>query len=1112
MRKRLVGLSNGIGCLLIATAILATVSCKSPLDVPDLGYVTVDFSTGEGSSRAAGVLPADVKSVVISVKADDMDTQTVTLTAPALTATLDIPAGAARQFEVIAKNADGVPLYQGKQTMDIDAGAEHALSVTMRTLYKLLYDPDGATSGTVPGTLYRAATDVVTVAPNSGLLVNTGFTFGGWYTQIGGVNTTYVAGANLTMPAGDVVLFAKWDPLSSAKDITAFNFAVPAVAGVITGTSIAVTVPFGTDVTSLSPVVTHTGAGISPALDSAINFTSPVAFIIAAADSTTKTYTVTVTIAPNTAKDITAFGIIAPFTAGIISGTAISVGVPAGTNPSALIATFTAPGASVTIGATPQVSGTTSNDFTGPVLYTVTAADASTQVYTVTLTVAPSTDSTLSSLVVNSLPIAPTFIPSTTIYTASATSSFPTISVTPTKAQAGATIEAKINSGGYVPVTSGTATGTMMLDNAAGINIVQVRVTAQDGITTATYTVTISKTVSVTVNSSANGSVTADAVPGGTQERTPGTIVALVATPAIGHSFQNWTGDGIVANPTSASTSLTVSTLGTTTTANFIPGVYPVNFDANLGTGSLMSPLNIAFGNIATLTPNTYIRTGFTFDGWGTAAGGPVVYTDGDASFMMNTEGATLYAQWSPTIYTVSFDPNGGTGSITPQPMASGSTAPLSSASPFIRTGGWFFEGWATSPVGAVIYPNMSSYTMGVGNVTLYAQWTTTVTYDSDGGLPATSFDSVLTPATTVASLPAAPSKAGYYISGWYTAVSGGGTVFNASTPVTGSITVYACWKPYVYAVNNANPGGIWRSIGFGANWSQVSSVPNMSAIASSNDGTRLVAVAGQAGAITGGIYTSSDSGTTWALQSSAGVHVWLDVASSASGQYLVAAPYDSSFMLWTSNNYGITWVSHVTGTLGVGGRFWTQVVSSADGSRLAAVNGGDTTAYTSVFTSTDYGVTWTKNGNRFGALASSADGMRLIQGGGEATATPLQVSTDGGMTWGATSSPNLFWTAVAMSDDGMKVVASAYGNATAGTGDYLYTSTDGGLTWTARATDAFRRWSNVVSSSDGTVLSAVVDFGVGNYVWTSIDSGVTWVQQTTSGARQWTGAAMTRN
>ena len=60
--------------------------------------------------------------------------------------------------------------------------------------------------------------------------------------------------------------------------------------------------------------------------------------------------------------------------------------VPFGTDVTQLVATFTTTGASVKVGSTVQVSGTTANDFTSPVTYTVTAADASTQAYVVTVT------------------------------------------------------------------------------------------------------------------------------------------------------------------------------------------------------------------------------------------------------------------------------------------------------------------------------------------------------------------------------------------------------------------------------------------------------------------------------------------------------------------------------------------------------------------------------------------------------------------------------------------------------------------------------------------------------------------------------------------------------
>ncbi len=65
--------------------------------------------------------------------------------------------------------------------------------------------------------------------------------------------------------------------------------------------------------------------------------------------------------------------------------------MPFGTSVTALVATYTTTGANVAVGATPQISGTTANDFTSSVSYTVTAADGTAVDYTVTVTITPAT-------------------------------------------------------------------------------------------------------------------------------------------------------------------------------------------------------------------------------------------------------------------------------------------------------------------------------------------------------------------------------------------------------------------------------------------------------------------------------------------------------------------------------------------------------------------------------------------------------------------------------------------------------------------------------------------------------------------------------------------------
>ena len=185
---------------------------------------------------------------------------------------------------------------------------------------------------------------------------------------------------------------------SSSKAITVFSFTTPAATGTINenAKTIDVNVPYGTNVTALVATFITTGASVNigPTAQvsgaTANDFTNPVTYTVAAADGSTTSYVVTVSIVPSSAKAITAFSLLG--VSGVVNEPAktISVSLPYGTNVTTLAATFTITGASVKVGSIVQVSGTTANDFTSPVTYTVTAADSTTATYTVTVAVAAS--------------------------------------------------------------------------------------------------------------------------------------------------------------------------------------------------------------------------------------------------------------------------------------------------------------------------------------------------------------------------------------------------------------------------------------------------------------------------------------------------------------------------------------------------------------------------------------------------------------------------------------------------------------------------------------------------------------------------------------------------
>ncbi|QXP54743.1 PKD domain-containing protein [Cellulophaga sp. HaHa_2_95] len=90
------------------------------------------------------------------------------------------------------------------------------------------------------------------------------------------------------------VSFEVVNELSTEKEIT--SFIVNGVEGTIVGTDITIELPEGTDLTTLSPVIIHNGASISPESETSQDFTNPVIYTVTAQDQTIQSYTVNVTV------------------------------------------------------------------------------------------------------------------------------------------------------------------------------------------------------------------------------------------------------------------------------------------------------------------------------------------------------------------------------------------------------------------------------------------------------------------------------------------------------------------------------------------------------------------------------------------------------------------------------------------------------------------------------------------------------------------------------------------------------------------------------------------------------------------------------------------------
>ena len=145
---------------------------------------------------------------------------------------------------------------------------------------------------------------------------------------------------------------------------------------------------------------------------------------------------------------------------------------------------------------------------------------------------------------------------------------------------------------------------------------------------------------------------------------------------------------------------------------------YTVSYNANGGSGAPGKQTKW-YGTTLTLSSGKPTRTGYTFKGWATSSSGNVAYASG-ASYTANAA-VTLYAVWQINTYTVSYNPNGGSGAPGKQTKTYGATLTLSSTKP-TRTN-YTFKGWGTSANSTTVaYAAGSSYTVNA-SITLYAIW-----------------------------------------------------------------------------------------------------------------------------------------------------------------------------------------------------------------------------------------------------------------------------------------------------------------------------------------------------------------------------------------------------
>jgi uncharacterized repeat protein (TIGR02543 family) len=353
---------------------------------------------------------------------------------------------------------------------------------------------------------------------------------------------------------------------------------------------------------------------------------------------------------------------------------------------------------------------------------------------------------------------------------------------------------------------------------------------------------------------------------------------------------------------------------------------HTVTFNANGGAGTMTAQTT----NIPTaLTANTFAWAGHTFVGWNTASDGSGIDYNNGAVYDF-TASITLFAQWTtlPT-YTVTFDNNGGTGTMLDQTNYAPAALTLNT---FTQTG-YTFTGWNTIALGGgTAYADGATYPFSA-DVTLYAQWSLNsynVTFNAQGGAPTPSVQSVAFGGLVVA--PADPIKTGYTFNGWFDAASGGAQWdFATDTMPASAITLYAQWTVNNYSVSFDAQGG--------------APIPADQSVAFGGFVTEPAAPA-KTGYTFNGWYTASTGGTLWNFVSGT-----------------MGAADMTLFAQWSVNSYNVTFDAQ-------GGAPTPGVQSVAFGGLVTAPTAPAKTGYTfnGWYTASTGGTQWNFASNTMGA------------------------------------------------------------------------------------------------------------------------------------------------
>jgi PKD repeat protein len=417
--------------------------------------------------------------------------------------------------------------------------------------------------------------------------------------------------------------------------------------------------------------------------------------VVTAQSGTTKTYTITVTRTAastnnNLSNLVPSTGALSPsFAQATI---AYTMTVPFATASMTVTPTVADSFSTVTVNTVAVTSGSPSGSIalavgSNTITTVVTAQNGTTKTYMITVTrSAASTNANLSNLVPSTGALSPSFAQATIAYTMTVPNATSSMTVTPTAADATATI--KVNT---VTVVSGAASGSIAL--AVGSNTITTVVTAQDGTTTKTYTITVTRLAAPSTNANLSNLVP--------------------STGSLSPAFAQ------------ATTSYTMTVPFTTSSMTVTPTVADVTATVKVNTvtvtsGTPSGPIALAVGN-TTITTVVTAQDGTTTKTYTITVTRTAASTVSSLSNLVPSTGALSPGFGSATLnYTMSV-PN-ATSSMTLTPTATQANATITVNSVAVASG------VASGPISLNVGTNTITTVVTAQNGTSTTTYTVTVT------------------------------------------------------------------------------------------------------------------------------------------------------------------------------------------------------------------------------------------------------------------------------------------------------------------------------------------------------------------------------------------------